>query len=99
MISYPLTQTQLGIYLDCISHPQHQLYHIPLLLKMPEGTDAERLASAVDTVFKAHPAFSARIAQDESGAPTWRACDIAVKVESLTMAEDLLHGDALFSAS
>ena len=33
----PLSQTQLGIYLDSLNAEGEQTYHVPFLLKMCEG--------------------------------------------------------------
>ncbi len=44
---YPLTDNQLGIYLDCISHPESIGYHLPNIIRFNADVDAERLKNAV----------------------------------------------------
>ncbi|MER2054842.1 MAG: AMP-binding protein, partial [Clostridia bacterium] len=65
----PLTQTQLGIYAECVRHPGEAVYNNPLLLRFPADTDAGRLQHAVETAVKAHPGLFAQIVSDESGIP------------------------------
>ena len=36
---YPLTQTQNGILVECISHPGSTFYNIPALFKLSEKID------------------------------------------------------------
>lgn len=44
---YPLTENQLGIYLDCISHPESIGYHLPNIIRFDADVDAERLKNAI----------------------------------------------------
>ncbi len=61
---YPLSGSQLGVYLDCLKRPDALLYHIPVRVALPEGIDAERLKQAAEAVIEAHPILSMRIAGD-----------------------------------
>lgn len=44
---YPLTDNQLGIYLDCMAHPESIGYHLPNILRLDQSVDPERLKNAV----------------------------------------------------
>lgn len=66
----PLTQSQLGIYIDSLRHDDRSIYHTPFLSRMPEGTDAQQLAAAVRSVIAAYPSMSARIVSDCDGNPS-----------------------------
>ena len=52
---YPLTKTQMGIVVECQAHPGTTIYNIPMLVKLPAGTDLERLAAACRRTIDAHP--------------------------------------------
>lgn len=66
----PLTQSQLGIYIDSLRHDDRSIYHTPFLSRMPEGTDAQQLAAAVRSVIAAYPSMSARIVSACDGNPS-----------------------------
>ncbi|MGN0469465.1 MAG: amino acid adenylation domain-containing protein [Acutalibacteraceae bacterium] len=52
---YPLSKTQLGVYLDCMKNPYGTLYNIPSVLKFSKNINAEKLADSVKKVILAHP--------------------------------------------
>ncbi len=64
---YPLTQTQTGIYLECERNGGSDVYNIPMLLRLPRGVDADRLARAVYAAVQAHPAMKCSIEADAEG--------------------------------
>lgn len=90
MKTYPLTQTQLGIYVD--SHGGESLYHNPLLARLPAGTDPDRLVEALKRVIAAHPGLSARITADNEGNACWMAGP-AIDVEFTEMRNSALLDD------
>ena len=53
--SVPLSYAQTGVYFDCLRNPASTLYNIPYLLTFPAGTEADRLAGAVEAVVASHP--------------------------------------------
>ncbi len=61
----PLTQTQLGIYLECAMDETSDKYNLPMLLKVGTDTDEERLAAAIRTAVEAHPAMKSSIESDK----------------------------------
>jgi len=64
--TYPLTQTQMGIYLDSLRAGM-DAYNIPLICKIPNEIDVERLKKAVISVISAHPSMLCYISADEKG--------------------------------
>ncbi len=65
VLSAPVTQTQLGIYLECRMDETSDKYNLPLLLKVGPDTDEERLASAIRAAVEAHPAMKSSIEPDK----------------------------------
>ena len=59
--TYPLTQTQLGIYLECMMDAESDMYNIPMLLKLDGSLDAEKLDRAIHTAVEAHPFLKCRV--------------------------------------
>lgn len=55
--SYPLTEAQLGVYLDCVRNPGTKMYNIPVVFRLPKQVDADRFAQAAKAVVAAHKAF------------------------------------------
>ena len=54
-LSYPLSDPQQGVYVDCLKNPASTTYNIPMMTKLPEGTDIEKIKSAIRTFVKYHP--------------------------------------------
>ena len=66
---YPLTKTQLGIYLESLTGGSKETYAIPYLTRAAEGISAEALIQAVLKVIEAHPAIKYIIREGEDGMP------------------------------
>ncbi len=62
--SYPLTQTQLGIYSACLMDPDNDSYDLPFLFRLSPDTDAERLCRALEATVAAHEVLNCRIIPD-----------------------------------
>ena len=79
---YPLTATQQGIYVECLSHPGSTVYNIPLLYELSPKTDVKKLEAAVVAAINAHPYLKSHLKVDASGDPRVVPClDDPVKVE------------------
>ena len=54
-----LTDSQLGIYLECVQNPAATMYNIPCRFRFPNGAgvDAGRLPDAIRAVVDAYPVF------------------------------------------
>ncbi len=64
---YPLTQTQLGIFVECISNPNTTIYNMPMLFKLSKKIKPSRLAEAVKSTIDAHPYIKTQLFTNESG--------------------------------
>ena len=72
---YPLSQTQLGIYVECMSQQGNTLYNNAILFKLADDIDTNRLARACEAVVEAHPYIKTRLFVDEEGHPRQRRND------------------------
>lgn len=54
----PMTDSQKGVFFECIEEPESLKYNIPAYIELPSGTDIDRYEKAVKTVFEAHPILS-----------------------------------------
>ena len=68
---YPLTDSQMGVYLECVNEPKATMYNIPMCCELPAGLDRERFVDAVKKAVAMHPAFGVNIALSE-GTPVMR---------------------------
>ena len=65
---YPITNTQAGIFVECIANPGATLYNIPILLKIDDSINVEKLKKSIEKVIDAHPYIKAVLMMDqESG--------------------------------
>ncbi len=69
VISAPLSQTQTGIFTECMQHPDGKLYLIAFLYKLHPDTDPGRLEDALRQTVKAHPSILMRMRVNEEGVP------------------------------
>ena len=82
----PLTDSQRGVYLECITSPGSVMYNVPSRLDLPAGTDPERFLSAVRTVIAARPVFRSTI-ELRNGMPSMILHDWEIPVEDKTVAD------------
>ena len=62
---YPLTDSQMGVYLECVNYPEAVMYNIPMCCELPADLDRERFRNAVKKAVAMHPAFGVNIALNE----------------------------------
>lgn len=67
--SYPLTKTQMGIYLESLTGGSKATYTIPYLIRAAENVSAEELIRAVTKVLQSHPGMKYVIRADKAGIP------------------------------
>ena len=65
----PLSQSQLGIYAECVHHVNEVFYNLPFLYVFDGSIDADRLCSAIEATIQAHPTFFTRIELNDEGEP------------------------------
>lgn len=66
---YPLTKTQMGIYLEGLTGGNSATYTVPCLIKADPSLTAERLIEAVNAVVAAHPSMKYVIRAGADGIP------------------------------
>ena len=64
---YPITQTQSGIFVECMALSDTTAYNIPVLLRIGAGVDTSRLANAVRAAVNAHPYVKTTLFTDAQG--------------------------------
>nr|MCR5602962.1 amino acid adenylation domain-containing protein [Lachnospiraceae bacterium] len=108
---YPLTMTQMGIFVESIKFTGSTVYNIPYLYKLDVATDMMRLKSAVEKALTAHPYIFMtlrRTEDDEVVAVRKNAGEITVNVpvesvlppkDELVRPYDLISGEALYRIS
>ena len=65
--AYPLTQTQMGLFVESMAEPEELLYHIPFLFKLHPDVDLARLKSAIEAAIDAHSYIKTRFFMDDDG--------------------------------
>ncbi|MBR3317493.1 MAG: amino acid adenylation domain-containing protein [Atopobiaceae bacterium] len=86
---YPLSQTQLGIYVECAARPDELLYHIAGSLRLDAAVDPTRLADALRAAVDAHPQLKGRLFLSDEGIPRMRRNDDEpAAVELVELADD-----------
>ena len=92
---YPVTRTQMGIYIECSANPGSVTYNIPALLKLGDGVDTEKLARAAETALDAHPYVKTTLFPDRGGNIRARRNDGAAPRVELVKCEKLPAGEEL----
>ena len=72
---YLLSQTQLGIFSECMSRQGEAVYNNGMLFRLGNGVDLGRLAKACEAVVAAHPYIKMRVLMDDEGNPRQRPSD------------------------
>ena len=104
--AYPLSQTQAGIFVECLRFPNTTAYNIPYLYKLGNDVDIERLREALQKTLVAHPYLFATIRRDVDGeiravrnkpqVPELPVRSELPKVQDLVRPFDLTSGEPLF---
>lgn len=86
---YPLTQTQMGIYVECSLNPNAVTYNIPMLMKLDPSLDISKLVNAIKTALNAHPYTKAILFSDSEGNIRAKRNDSIEVVVDLIKCKDL----------
>lgn len=90
--TYPLTQTQNGIFVECAANPGSTIYNIPFLFRLGENVDLKRLKKAIEETVEAHPYIKTTLTMDDDG-DIWQKRDDALPFEVQICGE--LHKEEL----
>ena len=69
MKTYPLLQSQLGVFYDCLKYPQVMQYNIPCITPLSDTIDLDRVEQAMQTIFSERKELHIRFLIDENGEP------------------------------
>ena len=69
MKTYPLLQSQLGVFYDCLKFPQVMQYNIPCITELTDCIDLDRVEGAIQSIFVSRPEFRMRFFIDNDGEP------------------------------
>lgn len=89
--NYPLSDYQLGIFIDCQTDSQSTAYNLPYLFTLPSGCDLERIERAIESLFSAHPALLARIVKSQGSAVQRVSASDRVNISRKKMADEELE--------
>ena len=67
--TYPLLQTQMGIFVECLKYPESTQYNLPTITEIADGVDLARLESAIYIMNEVREELRIRFLLDENGTP------------------------------
>ncbi len=86
---YPLTKTQEGIFVECVSKANSTNYNIPYLFKLDKKMDLEKLNSAVVKAIDNHPYLKSILHMNDDGDILARRNNEPAKVEMIEKEIDI----------
>ena len=102
---YPLSMTQMGIFLESIRYVGSTVYNIPYLYRLSDDVDMKRLGMALDRAFEAHPVLFMTLRNADNKAVAVRnevhALNLQIQkvlpgADELVRPFDLLSGQELY---
>ena len=69
MKTYPLLQSQLGMFFDCIKYPDVRQYNLPSITPMTPEVDLDQIETSIQKIFKARKELRIRFMIDKDGNP------------------------------
>ena len=84
---YPLSQTQMGIYYECIKNPDSLIYNIPVCVTFDIDTDTKKLQNAIMLIVAERPALRTRIFIQENEVQQMYTESLTNKIEITQLAE------------
>ncbi|MDO5447131.1 MAG: amino acid adenylation domain-containing protein, partial [Prevotellaceae bacterium] len=88
MKTYPLLQSQMGVFLDTIKYPNVMQYNLPSYAFLGKDVDADKLEQTIMTIFeKRRELHLSFMIDDEGNARQYFNPDIRFKVERKKMSE------------
>ena len=104
--AYPLSQTQAGIFVECLRFPDSTVYNIPYLYRLDDAVDIGQLSRALQRAILAHPYLFMTVRRDEDGeiravrnkpqVPELPVLSTLPAVQDLVRPFDLTSGEPLF---
>ncbi len=69
MNTYPLLQSQLGMFFDCIKYPNVRQYNLPSITSLPADVDLDRVEESIKKIYAARKELRLRFMIDSDGNP------------------------------
>lgn len=91
MNTYPLSESQLGIFYEWLQHPTLTDYNLPCLYQYSNRIDPDRLETALQKVFIAHPICYTRIVPEGKDIKQYIDTDQTLPIERLHVKEAELN--------
>ena len=66
---YPLLQSQLGVFYDCMKFPKVMQYNLPCIVPLTGDIDLDRVEAALQTIFTVRKELKTRFLIDDNGEP------------------------------
>ena len=98
MKTYPLTQSQLGVILECIKYPSSTQYNLPTMCELADAVDTDALVRAFNELICSKAILRAHFCQDDAGQyyqypdDTYKA-DVIIKDLSNEQAKSYIGND------
>ncbi len=94
MKTYPLLQSQMGIFLEWIANPEMKQGTLPYIIPVSKSIDSERMSRAVDQLVAARPEMKMRFVMEAEGVRQYidenMQISLSIKKKSETEAKDYL---------
>ena len=69
MKTYPLLQSQAGVFYDSLKYPHVMQYNVPCITPLTDDVDLDRVEKAIQTIFAERQELRLRFLIDENGEP------------------------------
>ena len=96
MSDHPLTKAQLGVYLECVKHPESTQYNNPFSMLLDPQLDPDRIEKAILNIYDVRIELHLHFTEDADGSPCQYISDSKLKVMHTVMTEEeadtYLHG-------
>ncbi|MCQ2257274.1 MAG: amino acid adenylation domain-containing protein [Bacteroidaceae bacterium] len=91
LTSAPLSYSQLGVFTECMNHPEDVQYNLPNCLTMPQGVTSLQVTDALKKIFEAHPYLNTHLVNDDNGDTYQCPMQEEMQIPVLQMSEDELE--------
>ena len=91
MQTYPLLQSQMGVFLEWSQHPEKMVYNIPILLTFPSFVTAIQLKEAFIKVLEHHPSLFVKLYKESNQVVQRLVLDGSIEIEIRNISESSLE--------
>lgn len=95
LADYPLTMTQMGIFVETSANPDTTIYNIPACFKLDPSIEVEKLKDSLEKIINAHPYLKTRLFTTADGDVRARRNDNARPLVEVITCEALPPKDSI----